>query len=101
MSTRRRLSFVFFALILSVALFNASAPPLAVHAQEAPVQITVKVTDGSFEPTVIEVEQGKLVELTFVWSHVAYLEEEHIMVIPGYKLETEKIDAEHRETTVK
>ncbi|MBE0608825.1 MAG: hypothetical protein IH609_05565 [Dehalococcoidia bacterium] len=36
-----------------------------------------------------------------MWSHVAYLEEEHIMVIPGYKLETEKIDAEHRETTVK
>ncbi len=101
MSTRRRLSFVFFALILSVALFNASAPPLAVYAQEAPVKITVKVTDGSFEPTVIEVEQGKLVELTFVWSHVAYLEEEHIMVIPGYKIETEKIDAEHRETTVK
>jgi hypothetical protein len=65
------------------------------------VKITIKTTDGGFDPPVIEVEQGKLVELTFVWDHTAYPQEEHIMVISGYKLETELIDAEHRETTVK
>lgn len=65
------------------------------------MKITIKTTDGGFDPAVIEVEQGKLVELTFVWDHAAYVQEEHIMVISGYKLETETIDAEHRETTVK
>jgi plastocyanin len=71
-----------------------------VHAQDGPVKVTVRVTDGGFDPSVIEVAQGKSVELTFVFAHVAYPQEEHIIVIPGYKIETAKIDAAHRETTV-
>jgi Fe-S-cluster-containing hydrogenase component 2 len=38
---------------------------------------------------------------TVVWSHQAYPQEEHILVLEGYKLETDKIDAAHREGSFK
>ncbi|MDP2663343.1 MAG: hypothetical protein Q8R28_21715, partial [Dehalococcoidia bacterium] len=53
---------------------------------------------GDFD---VEVQQGQLVEITFVWNHQAYPQEEHILVLEGYKLETDKIDAEHREGSFK
>ena len=88
----------FFFAALLVASGGAASP---VHAQEKTVKVTVKVTDGGFDPAVVELDQGASVELTFVWAHVAHLQEEHVMVIPGYKLEAAKIDATHREATVK
>lgn len=101
MNAQRRQMMTFFALIYALALmFPATVHPASAQEGE-PVKITIRTTDGGFDPAVVEVEQGKLVELTFVWDHAAYPQEEHIMVISGYKLETELIDAEHRETTVK
>ena len=102
MNALRNRALLLFALTVSLAVTMASlASPRPAQAQEAPVKITVKVTDGGFDPLVVEVEQGKSVELTFVWAHVVHQNEEHIMVIPGYKLESDKIDSSHRETTVK
>lgn len=93
---------LFVAVLSAVSLFTAGSIDMAAaQSQGEPVKITIKTTDGGFDPATVEVEQGKLVELTFVWDHAAYTKEEHIMVISGYKLETELIDAEHRETTVK
>ena len=102
MKTLRRRAFMFMALMLVTAsTLWTLAHPVAVYAQDPPVKITVKVTDAGFAPKVIEVDQGKTVELTFVWAHAAYPNEEHIMVIAGYKLESDKIDSKHLETVVK
>ncbi|MBI2867286.1 MAG: cupredoxin domain-containing protein [Chloroflexi bacterium] len=65
-----------------------------------PVKVRVEITDGGFNPNVIEVEQGKLVEITFVWAHVSHTQEEHIMVLEGYKLETDKVNSVNREATI-
>lgn len=71
-------------------------------AEDGPARITVKVTDAGFDPKSIEVNQGQVVELTFVWSQPAHPEDEHIMVgYNGIKFESEKIDRDHKETTVK
>lgn len=86
----------------AVAALLAMSPTLTtdVHADGEPVQITIRVTDAGFEPNRIEVEQGSLVEITFVWDHVGYPLEEHIMVFNDFKVESDQIDSEHRETTV-
>ncbi len=92
------------AAVLMALLFVATPLHMALaHAQAVaePVKIRVEVTDGGFQPETIEVEQGQLVEITFVWAHEAYVQEEHIMVLEGYKLETDKITSEHRESTFK
>lgn len=93
---------------LLVGLLLLAGPWLVTaHRGEAqtPVKIRVEVTDNGFNNTpgdyTIEVEQGRLVELTFVWAHQAYPREEHIMVLEGYKLESDKIDGGHRETTLR
>ena len=96
----RLFGLVALAVVIASSLGTVVRPSLT-YAQEAPVKVTVKVTDGGFDPPVIEVEQGKSVELTFVYANVAYANEEHIMVIPGYKLESDKIDSGHRQATVK
>ncbi|MBI4199883.1 MAG: hypothetical protein HY535_05380 [Chloroflexi bacterium] len=84
-----------------VAVAHAADPPAHVEA----VKIRVDLTDGGFngEPGdfVLEVEQGHVVEMTFVWAHVGYVEEEHIMLLEGYKLETEKLNFQNREGTIK
>ncbi|MBI4308503.1 MAG: hypothetical protein HY684_06840 [Chloroflexi bacterium] len=90
--------------ILLVALALGMMPQHVAHADD-PVKIRVELTDGGFngkgDDFTIDVEQGKLVELTFVWAHKAFLRDEHIMVLQGYKLESEKLTAEHREATFK
>ena len=53
--------------------------------------------DGQF---IIEVEQGRLVNLTFVWAHVGWVQEEHVMILDGYKLETESLTFANREETM-
>ncbi|MCW5851275.1 MAG: hypothetical protein KIT87_14460 [Anaerolineae bacterium] len=79
--------------------------PGRLMAADSPTRITVQITDTGFngkpDNLVIEVEQGALVELTFVWAHQAYIQDEHIMVLEGYKLETEKLTSQHREATLK
>ncbi|MBI4233932.1 MAG: hypothetical protein HY686_05765 [Chloroflexi bacterium] len=94
---------------LLLALLLGMAPLGSARAQgpsgSEPVKIRVMVNDGGFNGVpgdyTVEVEQGKLVELTFVWAHEAYPQEEHIMVIDGYDLEWDLIDSSHREATAK
>jgi hypothetical protein len=75
-----------------------------VHAQDA-VRIRVEVTDDGFNGVpgdlTIDAPQGQLVELTFVWAHRLHTHDEHIMVLDGYKLESDKITAQNRETTLR
>lgn len=88
--------------VLATALLVGLSPDWATRAvADEPLKITVRITDGGFDPGTVEIEQGKLVELTFVWAHQAKPREEHIMVLEGYKLETEKLTGEHREATLK
>ncbi|MBI5947530.1 MAG: cupredoxin domain-containing protein [Chloroflexi bacterium] len=97
----RRLALASLAILLAFTVI-AGVHPLATPAvaQEA-TKITVKVTDSGLDPETIEVEQGKLVEITFIWDHKAYPNEEHIMVLEGYNVESDKIDAQHKEATIK
>ncbi len=89
--------------LLAGAAAAVAARILPAHAQspEEVVKVRVEVTDTGFKPATVEVEAGKLVELTFVWAHQAYPNDEHIIVLEGYKLETEKITASHREATIR
>ncbi|MBI2938797.1 MAG: hypothetical protein HYY04_00030 [Chloroflexi bacterium] len=91
-------------LLLALAPWLAMAADWASPAAAEPVKIRVEVTDTGFngqpEP-VVEIEQGQMVELTFVWAHKGYLHEEHIIVLEGYKLESDKLTAENREYTFK
>jgi hypothetical protein len=98
----------FRVLPLLLAVLTALMPTFPAHAmpiRQAPKQISIDVMDGGFngvpDDITIEVEQGQLVELTFVWAHKAYIEDEHILVLDGYKLETPKLDSSHKEATLK
>ena len=55
--------------------------------------------DGPWDYTV-QVDQGSLLAVTFVWEHEGYLQEEHVMVLRGYGLEWDLLNSEHREATV-
>ncbi len=92
-----------------LALLAAGAPLYGAHfralAAAEPVKIQVELNDGGFNGNSgefdIEVEQGQTVEITFVWHHTVYPQEEHILVLEGYKLETDKINAEHPDGSFK
>ena len=97
-------TFARLRLLLAVLLVAISVGSLVVASTasaEDAVKITVKVTDTGFDPSTVEVTQGQSVELTFLWAQTAHPDDEHIMVIDGYKLETDKIDRLHTTTTVK
>lgn len=89
----------FIALLAASALWLFSGAPSAV-AEDGPVKITIKVTDAGFDPSSIDVPAGARVELTFVWDNPGYPSDEHIIVIPGYKLESEKIDQTNKQTVL-
>jgi hypothetical protein len=112
----RRIIFLLKPIALLVAIALTVAPRMAAKAETAePLRIVLEATDvgytcsegcdvvdlseGPWNP-IIEVEQGQLVELTFVWAHRSYPYEEHIMVLEGYKLEWDKIDYDNREATL-
>jgi hypothetical protein len=106
---------------VSIILLWASALALtplagAVHAQEhEPLRIVLETTDAGYSclegcdvvlvdenpwgPT-IEVSQGQLVEIVFVWGHQAYPREEHIMVLEEYNLEWDEITYHDREASL-
>ncbi len=84
-----------------VALLLLVAPRVVLAQGPAPVKLRVEVTDNGFNPDTIEVQQGQTVELTFVWSQQAYPNDEHIITLDGYKLESDKINSDHREATLK
>jgi len=86
--------------LVALGAFWALASPAAQAADDI-VKITVKITDAGFEPSTVEVNQGQSVELTFLWAQTTHLDDEHIMVLDGYKLESEKVDKAHTSATLK
>ena len=108
--TLLRLSAALAALLFAVA---GTVPISAAEESEA-LQVRLEITDGGYKclegcenveftgpwEYVVEVDQGTLLALTFVWGHQGYVQEEHIMILRGYKLEWDKLDSEHREATV-
>ena len=86
-----------------LALLLAFVPAPVIFGAD-PVKIRVELNDGGFNGNpgdfTIEVEQGALVELTFAWAHRAYLQNEHIIVLEGYKLEWDKLNFQQREASV-
>lgn len=95
---------VLFAWVAAAAALALVLWPLSVAHAADPVKIRVEVKDAGFNGNpgdfTIEVDQGSLVELTFVWNHVGYVQEEHVMVLEGYRLEWPKIDFQSREATL-
>jgi len=102
--------------VMVLALVLAAMPLHLAHAQEPEaLKIRVETTDSGFRCVsqgsncigeqngdfIIEVGQGSLVELTFAWAHQGYSQEEHIIVLEKYNLETDEINTEHREATLK
>ncbi len=94
------------ATILALLVFTLM-PWLAGQAHAAPsdpVKIRVEMTDSGFngQPDfAIEVEQGQLVELTFVFAQKGALSDGHIIVLKGYGLETPEINFYNKEATLK
>jgi hypothetical protein len=100
--------------VVVAGLIGLTAPPTI--AQQTPVRIVLEITDqgyrcaegcdavdlsaGDWEP-LLEVTLGAEVELVFVWAHEAYPNEEHVMLLEGYRLETDQIDSESREATLR
>ena len=68
---------------------------------DGPVQITIKITDAGFVPDTVDVPEGAQVELTFIWDSPAHPKDEHIIVVPGFKLESEKVDTNNKQTIIK
>jgi hypothetical protein len=99
------LQLVLCLVLVASLVLQLHQPAYAAPHDADPVKLRVEITDQGFggksDDFVIEVEQGSLVELTFVWAHKAFANDEHIFVLEGYKLEAEKIDANHREATIK
>ncbi len=100
------------AVALALAVWT---PAVQAQAGAEALKVRVETTDSGFRCAagtaaacigdregdfIVEVEQGRLVELTFSWAHQGYPEEEHIIVLDGYKLETDEITAGHREATL-
>lgn len=88
--------------VLAVTILAAAGgiATRSAYADDPPVQITVKATDTGFDPNVITVEQGKTVQLTFVWANDGHPNDEHIITIPDYKLESDKISQSNKTSTV-
>jgi plastocyanin len=99
MTTFTRMRIVLATILVAVSLGSFVIAGTA-SAEDA-VKITVKITDNGFDPSTVEVTQGQSVELTFLWAQVAHPDDEHIIVIDGYKLESEKLDSVHKSTTLK
>jgi hypothetical protein len=100
---------------LWILLLLATGSPRHTFAQASPsqpVKIRLGVTDAGIACLdgcdavhvgdngwvyTVEVEQGALVELSFVWEHQNCLLDEHIIVLNGYTLEWDKISSDNRE----
>lgn len=99
---RRPLLLLFAGGMLLTAVLAIGARPAAAQTAE-PVKIRVPITDNGFNGQpgnfTINVRQGQLVEITFVWDQKIHLGDEHIFVLDGYNLETKTINATEREAS--
>ena len=69
-------------------------------ADGSPVQLTVKITDDGFSPKTVQVQQGQQVELTFQWAQTTNLDDQHVIAIDGYDVQTDTIDSDHTSSTI-
>lgn len=79
--------------------------PWLAHAQsQEPVKKRIEIVESGFNGNpdfTLELEQGRQVELTFVFAQKAALEDGHIVVLKGYGLETPEINFHNKEATLK
>ncbi len=102
--------------VLFVVLLLALSPLRLTYAQSSDaVKIKVEITDAGLRCApesnnclgirdgqfTIQVEQGQAAELTFVWAHQGYIQDEHILILEGYGLESEKLTSQHKESIFK
>lgn len=68
-------------------------------------RLRVEITDNGFNDLPsgfeVEVKQGQPVELTFVFAQKRSRTDSHIILLSGYDLKTEELDARLRQTTLK
>jgi len=85
--------------LLALLVFQTGA--LYPSRADEPTKLTVKITDLGFDPLTVQVEQGKAVELTFLWAQTAYLDDQHVIALEGYNVSSDQIDRDHTQATVK
>ncbi|TAK76617.1 MAG: hypothetical protein EPO16_06925 [Dehalococcoidia bacterium] len=99
---RRLLLLLFTGVVLLTGVLAVGARPAAAQTAE-PVKIRVPITEQGFNDKpgnfTINVRQGQLVEITFVWDQKIHMGDEHVFVLDGYNLETKTINASDREAT--
>lgn len=68
-----------------------------------PVKFRVPITDDGWPSSnfSLDVEEGRTVEITFVWEQKVHLSDAHVFVVEGYNLEADEINFEHREATLR
>lgn len=107
-----RLSVILAALVM--AAFSVGHATAQSPVGDA-LEVRIKTTDAGFECAaedsttclgeqdgdfVVEVPQGQLIKMTFEWAHVGYVQEHHVVLLGGYKLETDELTFEHRESSL-
>lgn len=91
------------ALVLAIAGGMALALVLAgLQPADAAERVRVIVSERGFEPEVIEVTEGELVELTLVYGDTHLAEDNpHIVFLEGLDLESPELSRAHPEVTVR
>jgi len=110
---RRRFVFLFFILIL---IFSLVFPGMALaeatttkdttsSTQQGIKQFRVEVSKKGFNNSSdelrLEVVEGQTVEITFVYADDASQDNQHILYISGYKIQTDTLSKDNPEVTVK
>jgi plastocyanin len=93
-----RFTAVVMAIMVAVTPWLAAAHHDRNHIQ---VSITDSGFNGKADELAIEVELGQMIELSFLWAHTGYMKEEHNIVLNGYNVETDKLNSNKREATLK
>lgn len=93
------------AMVLATAVLLLGVPGIGSRAlaqTPEPVKFRVPITDDGWPPNLaLNVEEGRTVEITFVWDQKIHLTDAHIFVIEGYNVESGEINFEHREAVLR
>jgi plastocyanin len=88
-------------LIFAVAAGAAGQVRASGLADTTPVDAQVQITDTGFQPATVNVTQGVEVHLTFVFAEKAFPDDSHTISLDGYNLDTDTIDKDHPQSTLK
>lgn len=101
----RRSGSIRFAILAAVGLVAVwAATAGGASAQGGPARHRIEITDGGFNGQAdfrLEVQQGQQVELTFVFAQTGSPDDQHVVALQGYGLETGTIDADHPQQTLR